>query len=53
MRIKDKNLMERTKLIDALEENDKTALIWGIASMLTKKKILSLITRANPSEQHL
>ena len=53
MRIEDKNRMERVKLIDSLEEDDKTALIRVIDSMLTKKKILNLITNQNVAEQHL
>lgn len=50
VRIEDKNLMERVKLIDSLEEDDKTALIRVIDSMLTKKKILNLITQENVAE---
>jgi transcriptional regulator with XRE-family HTH domain len=52
VRIEDKTLVERIKLIDSLEEDDKTALIRVIDSMLTKKKILNLITRQNTVEQH-
>jgi len=36
--------MERVKLIDSLDEEDKLALIRVIDSMLTKNKILHLIT---------
>jgi transcriptional regulator with XRE-family HTH domain len=53
VRIEDKNLMERIKLIDSLEEDDKMALIRVIDSMLTKKKILNLITRENAAEQRI
>lgn len=53
VRIEDKNLMERIKLIDSLEEDDKTALIRVIDSMLTKKKILNLITKENAAEQRV
>ena len=53
VRIEDKNLMERIKLIDSLEEDDKTALIRVIDSMLTKKKILNLITKENAAEQRI
>ena len=53
VRIEDKNLMERVKLIDSLEEDDKAALIRVIDSMLTKKKILNLITKENAAEQRL
>ena len=47
VRIEDKGLFERVKMIDSLDQEDKTALIRVIDSMLTKKKILSLITREN------
>ena len=50
VRIEDKSLLERVKLIDALDKEDKTALIRVIDSMLTKKKILHLITQENVSE---
>ena len=40
VRIVDKSLMERVKLIDSLDEEDKTALIRVIDSILTKKKYL-------------
>ena len=51
IRIADKGLMERVKLIDTLEGDDKTALIRVIDSMLTKKKILNLITKENFAEK--
>ena len=50
VRIEDKCLLERVKLIDSLDKEDKTALIRVIDSMLTKKKILHLITQENISE---
>jgi len=50
VRIEDKSLLERVKLIDSLDKEDKTALIRVIDSMLTKKKILHLITQENVSE---
>jgi len=53
VRIEDKNLIERIKLIDSLEQDDKTALIRVIDSMLTKKKILNLITKENAAEQRV
>jgi transcriptional regulator with XRE-family HTH domain len=53
VRIEDKNLMERIKLIDSLEEDDKIALMRVIDSMLTKKKILNLITKENAAEQRV
>jgi hypothetical protein len=53
VRIEDKNFMERVKLIDSREEDDKSALIRVIDSMLTKKKILNLITKENTAEQRV
>jgi transcriptional regulator with XRE-family HTH domain len=53
LRIEDKNLMERIKLIEFLEEDDKTALIRVIDSMLTKKKIFNLITKENAAERRV
>jgi transcriptional regulator with XRE-family HTH domain len=50
VRIEDKSLLERVKLIDSLDKEDKSALIRVIDSMLTKKKILHLITQENISE---
>jgi transcriptional regulator with XRE-family HTH domain len=47
VRIEDKGLLDRVKMIDSLDDEDKTALIRVIDSMLTKKKILSLITKEN------
>ena len=43
-------MLERVKLIDSLDEQDSTALIRVIDSMLTKKKILNLITKENVAE---
>jgi hypothetical protein len=37
VRIEDKGLLDRVKMIDSLDEEDKTALIRVIDSMLTKK----------------
>jgi transcriptional regulator with XRE-family HTH domain len=50
VRIADKGLMERVKMIDSLDNEDKTALIRVIDSMLTKKKILNLVTKENMAE---
>ena len=50
VRIEDKSLLQKIKLIDSLDKEDKTALIRVIDSMLTKKKILHLITQENISE---
>ncbi len=47
VRIEDKELMERVKLIDSLDAEDRTALIRVIDSMLTKKKIMNLVTKEN------
>lgn len=47
VKIENKGLMERMKLIDTLDEEDRSALIRIIDSMLTKKKILSLVTKEN------
>ena len=44
VRIEDKSLAQRIKLIDQLDQEDRRALIRVIDSMLTKKKILNLIT---------
>jgi transcriptional regulator with XRE-family HTH domain len=49
VRIEDKELMERVKLIDSLDAEDRTALIRVIDSMLTKKKIMNLIVTDNPA----
>lgn len=43
IRIEDKCLMDRVKLIDSLDQEDRKALIRVIDSMLTKKKILHII----------
>ncbi len=43
--IQDKALAERVKLIDSLDPEDREALIRVVDSMLTKKKILHLITQ--------
>lgn len=43
--IKDKNLAERLELVDTLEEIDRQTIINVIDSMLTKKKMLDLLTQ--------
>ena len=45
VKIRDKNLAERIRLIDSLEQEDRKALIQVIDSMLTKKKMLDLLTK--------
>jgi len=42
--------LERVKFIDSLDEEDKSALMRVIDSMLTKKKILRLVTKNNVAE---
>lgn len=44
IKIEDKSLAQRIQLIDSLESEDKKALIRVIDSMLTKQKILRVIT---------
>jgi len=44
VKIEDKTLAQRLKLMDSLETEDKKALIRIIDSMLTKNKILQFIT---------
>ena len=44
VKIEDKGLAQRVRLIDSLDSDDKKALIRVIDSMLTKQKILGLIT---------
>jgi len=43
--IKNKALVEKIRLIDKLDDNEQQALITVIDSMLTKKKILDLLTK--------
>jgi transcriptional regulator with XRE-family HTH domain len=45
--IEDRPLAERLKLIDQLEEPDRQTIINVIDSMLTKKKMLDLLTQNN------
>ena len=47
IKIEDKNLAQRIKLIDSLDPEDRHALIRVIDSMLTKKKILHLISNTD------
>lgn len=44
--VKDKNLAERLELLDQLDEEDKKTIINVIDSILTKKKMLELLTDA-------
>jgi transcriptional regulator with XRE-family HTH domain len=43
IQIEDKNLAERIRLIDTLEEDDKRALMQIIDTMLTKKRMKELL----------
>lgn len=45
--VEDKDLMQRRKLIESLESEDRQALYRIIDSMLTKQKILKLVTQGN------
>jgi transcriptional regulator with XRE-family HTH domain len=47
VKIKDKNLTDRIRLIDTLDEKDREALIQVIDSMLTKQKMKQLLNH-NP-----
>jgi len=44
VKIEDKNLAERMKLVDTLEERQRAALIEVIDSMLTQKRMMELLT---------
>ena len=45
VRIEDKTLFERVKLIETLDSEEKQAIIKIIDSMLTKKKVTDLLTK--------
>jgi len=45
VRIQDKNLAERVRLMDLLDEEHRTALITVIDSMLTNQKMRELLTQ--------
>lgn len=45
IKITDKNLAEKLNLIDALEDEDRKTIINVIESMLTKQKMLDLLTK--------
>ena len=45
VRINNKSLAEKLRLIDSLDEEDKQAIIKVIDSMLTKKKMVDLLTK--------
>jgi transcriptional regulator with XRE-family HTH domain len=46
--IKDKSIAERIELLERLDENDRQTVINVIDSMLTKKKMLDLLTVEKP-----
>jgi transcriptional regulator with XRE-family HTH domain len=50
VKIEDKSLAQRVKLMDTLDEEDKKALVRVIDSMLTKKKIYQFITQKQELE---
>ena len=45
VKIKDKNLEEKIRIIDSLEEEDRRAIIQVIESMVKKKRMLDLVTK--------
>jgi len=45
VKIKDKSLGERIRLIDNLADNERQALITVIDAMLTKQRVLDLLTK--------
>ena len=48
--VRDKAMMERVKLIDSLDEADRDALLHMIDTMLTKKRVLELLSgKASPT----
>ncbi|MBN1364243.1 MAG: helix-turn-helix transcriptional regulator [Syntrophaceae bacterium] len=47
IKIKNKPLAERIKLIESLDEDDQNALIRVIDSMLTKKKMMAVLTNGS------
>lgn len=50
VRIADKGVVERVKLIDALDEEDKIAVMRVIDAMLTRQKILKVLTQTHSTE---
>jgi hypothetical protein len=43
MHIRDKSLADRMRLVDALDEDDRNALIHMIDTMLTKQRMKELV----------
>lgn len=52
IKIEDRTMAERIRLLNTLEPEDRKAVIRVIDSMLTKKKILSIVSGENAA-QHL
>lgn len=50
IRIEDKNMAERIKLLNTMDPEDRKAVIRVIDAMLTKKKILRIVAGENQTE---
>ena len=50
VKIEDKNMAERIKLLNTLDPEDRKAVIRVIDAMLTKKKILRIVSGENQTE---
>jgi transcriptional regulator with XRE-family HTH domain len=50
IKIEDKSMAERIKLLNTLEPEDRKAVIRVIDAMLTKKKILRIVSDENQTE---
>lgn len=50
VKIEDKNMAERIKLLNTLEPEDRKAVIRVIDAMLTKKKILRIVSGESQTE---
>jgi transcriptional regulator with XRE-family HTH domain len=53
VKIEDKNMAERIKLLNTLEPEDRQAVIRVIDAMLTKKKILRIVAGENQTENQV
>ncbi len=51
--VEDKDLAQRIKLIESLEQEDRHALFRVIDSMLTKQKILKLVSQEDHTPAHV
>jgi hypothetical protein len=45
IQIEDKNLMEKVRLIDKLDPEERNAIVKIIDSLLTKKKVIDLVAK--------